>query len=140
MYISKDGGDKMKFTILHTNDIHSRFENFAKISTKINELRDENTIVLDAGDFNDFMRIELQGTMGRAGSELLNIAGYDAIAMGNNEGFAGVEAAEDLAATGAASFLSCNLYKFDDSSNKTNLNSLIPLEGVRRSIILKKME
>lgn len=53
----------MRFTILHTNDIHSRFENLAKISTKINELRDENTLVIDAGDF---MRVELQGTMGRA--------------------------------------------------------------------------
>jgi 2',3'-cyclic-nucleotide 2'-phosphodiesterase (5'-nucleotidase family) len=101
----------MKFKILHTNDIHSRFDNYAKIVTKIKELRNENTFVLDAGDFNDFMRLELQGTMGKAGAELLSLGGYDAIAIGNNEGFEGVEVAETMASSGSVNFLSCNLYK-----------------------------
>ncbi|NLZ82502.1 MAG: hypothetical protein GX915_02425 [Clostridiales bacterium] len=48
----------MRLTILHTNDIHSNFENFSKIVTKINELMDGNTLLLDAGDFADFKRIE----------------------------------------------------------------------------------
>jgi 5'-nucleotidase len=60
----------MKFKILHTNDVHSRFNNYAKIVTKIKELRDGNRLVLDVGDFNDFMRMKLQGTMGKAGGEL----------------------------------------------------------------------
>jgi 2',3'-cyclic-nucleotide 2'-phosphodiesterase (5'-nucleotidase family) len=128
----------MKLTILHTNDIHSRFENFSKISTKIRELRDECTLVLDAGDFNDFMSLELQGTNGRAGGELLDIAGYDAIAIGNNEGFEGVETTESLACSGKVPFLSCNLYKI----NKENYNSdaliLEELQEVKRSMIIEK--
>ncbi|MEG1487971.1 metallophosphoesterase, partial [Lactococcus sp.] len=61
----------MRFKILHTNDIHSNFENFSKISTKIKELKDENTLILDAGDFHDFKDIMLEGTKGIAGGKLL---------------------------------------------------------------------
>jgi 5'-nucleotidase len=125
----------MRFKILHTNDIHSRFENFAKIVTKIREIRDENTLVLDAGDFNDFMRLELQGTTGKAGGELLELAGYDAIAVGNNEGFAGVEVAEAMASTGKVNFLSCNLYKHIDNSTNKKFQAI---KGVKRSIIIVK--
>ena len=118
----------MKIRILHTNDIHSRFENFARIVSKIDELKNDNTLILDAGDFNDFMRLEVQGTGGRAGCSLLNIAGYDAIAVGNNEGFQGIEILENMATSGKVQFLSCNLYK-DDMS---------PIKGIRRSIIVEK--
>lgn len=118
----------MKIRILHTNDIHSRFENFARIVSKIDELKNDNTLILDAGDFNDFMRLEVQGTDGRAGCSLLNIAGYDAIAVGNNEGFQGIEVLENMATSGKVQFLSCNLYK-DDMS---------PIKGIRRSIIIEK--
>ena len=118
----------MKFKILHTNDIHSRFENLAKISSAINEIRDDSTLVLDAGDFNDFMRLELQGTDGLAGVELLEHAGYDAIAVGNNETFQGIEVLEGMASSSKVPFLSCNLTRMDKS----------PVNGVRRSIIIKK--
>jgi 5'-nucleotidase len=126
----------VKFKILHTNDIHSRFENFAKIAAKIKELRNENTLVLDAGDFNDFMRLELQGTMGSCGTELLCAAGYDAITIGNNEGFEGIEVAEILAKTDRVNFLSCNLYKYVNCDRENY--SLSNLEGVKRSIILER--
>ena len=81
----------MRLTILHTNDIHSNYENFAKIVTKIRELQDESTIILDAGDFADFKRFELLGTHGLAALDLLEAAGCDAIAVGNNETFQGHE-------------------------------------------------
>lgn len=118
----------MKFKILHTNDIHSRFENFAKIVTKINELRDENTIVLDAGDFNDFSRIELQGTDGIAGIELLDIAGYDAISIGNNETFQGIDILVNMVCKSKVPFLSCNLCRSDMKA----------IHGVHSSIVLER--
>jgi 5''-nucleotidase/2'',3''-cyclic phosphodiesterase and related esterases len=118
----------LKLKILHTNDIHSRFENFAGIVTLIRQMRDENTIVLDAGDFNDFMRIELQGTDGRAGVELLDTAGYDAIAVGNNETFQGIDALRTMANCGKIPFLACNLFKYDFSD----------ISGVKGSIILNR--
>lgn len=118
----------MNIRILHTNDIHSRFENFAKIVTKIKELKDENTIILDAGDFNDFMRLELQGTNGRAGCSLLNMAGYDAITVGNNEGFAGLNALESMTNSNIVPVISCNLYRSDMSH----------IKGLKRSIIINR--
>jgi len=84
--------------------------------------------VLDAGDFNDFMRIELQGTDGAAGLELLELAGYDGIAIGNNETFNGAEILERMAIRSKVPFLSCNLMKKDDG----------PFPGVRSSVIVSR--
>lgn len=117
----------MRFTIYHTNDIHSRFESFAKIVSELKCIRSEEDITLDAGDFNDFMRLELQGTQGKIGAELLRIAGYDAITVGNNEGFEGISILKSMAEEGI-SFLSCNLHQENG----------LPIEGVRRSVFLKK--
>ena len=118
----------MRFKILHTNDVHSRFENFAKITTKIKELRDENTLILDAGDYHDFKDVMLQGTSGQAGGELLLEAGYEAIAIGNNEAFEGLETLNSMVNNDKVPFLSCNLVKLDGSR----------ISGVKRSIIINK--
>lgn len=116
----------MILNILHTNDIHSNYENFSKIVGKIRELKDENTIILDAGDFADFKRLELQGTDGVAAVELLQCAGYNAIAIGNNETFNGLETLINMATKSKVPFLSSNLYKL----------GFEPIEGVRKSFIL----
>ena len=118
----------MRLNILHTNDIHSNYENFSKIVSKINELKDENTIILDAGDFADFKRLELQGTDGLAAIELLEYAGYDAIAIGNNETFNGYDTLVNMATKSKVPFLSCN---FNRLGNKE-------IVGVKKSIILHK--
>ena len=118
----------MKLNILHTNDIHSNYENFSKIVSKIKELKDENTIILDAGDFADFKRLELQGTDGLAAVELLENAGYDAIAIGNNETFNGYDTLVNMATKSKVPFLSCNLVTLGNSE----------IRGVKKSIILHK--
>ena len=118
----------MKLNILHTNDIHSNYENFSKIVSKIKELKDENTIILDAGDFADFKRLELQGTDGLAAIELLEYAGYDAIAIGNNETFNGYDTLVNMATKSKVPFLSCNLNRLGNTD----------IEGVKKSIILHK--
>lgn len=120
----------MKLTILHTNDIHSNYENFAKVVSKINELKDENTIILDAGDFADFKRIELQGTDGIAAVDLLEAANYDAIAIGNNETFGGIDKLINMASDGRVPFLSSNMEMLEGGS----------ILGVKRSTIIKKNE
>lgn len=84
--------------------------------------------MLDAGDFNDFMRLELQGTDGIAGVELLTAAGYDAIAVGNNETFQGMETLQKMACTSRVPFLACNLYRNDCS----------PFDGIKKSIIIER--
>lgn len=118
----------MNVRILHTNDVHSRFENFARMSAKIRELKNENTIILDAGDFHDFLSVELQGTKGVAGGKFLKVADYDAIAVGNNEAFAEMEILETMTTTGLIPFLSCNFYGTDRS----------PINGIKRSVIVDR--
>lgn len=118
----------MKLKILHSNDIHSNFENFAKMVTLIKHHKDENTLILDAGDFADFKSIELQGTKGMAAIELLDYAGYEALTIGNNETFNGIETLEHMASNSSFPFISNNLLKKD----KTKVN------GVKPSTILNK--
>ncbi|CAG7646538.1 hypothetical protein PAESOLCIP111_05185 [Paenibacillus solanacearum] len=76
--------------ILHTNDIHSRFEHMAAIAAVIGRLRteagEERTLTLDIGDHMDRVRPETEGTMGHANVAVMNATGYDAVTIGNNEG------------------------------------------------------
>lgn len=118
----------MKLKILHTNDVHSNFDNFAKVATLIKQYKDEDTIVLEGGDFADFRSIELQGTKGLAANELLDSLGYDALTIGNNEMFNGVDTLEHMASNSPFPFISNNLFKKD----KTEIN------GVSKSVILEK--
>lgn len=118
----------MKLKILHTNDIHSNFENFSKIVTLFAQHKDEHTLILDGGDFADFKSIELQGTKGIAAIELLAEAGYDALTIGNNEMFNGVDTLEHMASHSSVPFISNNLVRKD----------LSPIKGVVTSKVINK--
>ncbi|NIK69984.1 MULTISPECIES: bifunctional UDP-sugar hydrolase/5'-nucleotidase [unclassified Paenibacillus] len=76
--------------ILHSNDIHSRLENAARMMSYIEEQRaaygSEPILCLDIGDHMDRIRLETEGSDGMVNVELLNAAGYDAATLGNNEG------------------------------------------------------
>ncbi|UXH46041.1 5'-nucleotidase C-terminal domain-containing protein [Rossellomorea vietnamensis] len=118
----------MKLKILHTNDVHSHFEAFGRAASLIKEYKDENTIVLDGGDFADFKSIELQGTKGMAAIELLRSVGYDALTIGNNEMFNGFDTLEHMAGSSPIPFISNNLYRKDKA----------PISGVKSSVIMEK--
>ncbi len=117
-----------RLKILHTNDLHSHFDNYKKIVSLIREHRDADTIVLDGGDFADFKSIELQGTKGIAAIELLEAAGYDVITIGNNEMFNGVDTLEHMASKSTIPFISNNLMKKDKTA----------IKGVCKSTLLEK--
>lgn len=82
--------ERIRLRILHTNDIHSHFEQLPRIAAIIASLRQEagaeHTLSLDIGDHIDRMRPETEGTGGLANIALLNAIGYDAVTLGNNEG------------------------------------------------------
>ncbi len=125
----------MRLKIIHTNDLHSNFENFKKVATLIKRLRDDNTIVLDGGDFADFKSIELQGTRGGAALELLENVGYDAITIGNNEMFNGVDTLEYMASNSELPFISNNLYKKDGTTINGVFKSTIVVKNNLRILI-----
>ncbi|WP_411345812.1 bifunctional metallophosphatase/5'-nucleotidase [Paenibacillus sp. WLX1005] len=82
--------DSDMITILHTNDLHSHFENMGILAAIADEYRqrcgDEHVLLLDIGDHMDRMAMETEGSSGGANVDILNMTGYDAITIGNNEG------------------------------------------------------
>lgn len=126
----------MNLKILHTNDIHSNFENFSKISTLIKRLKDDNTLVLDSGDFTDFKNVSLQGTRGLLGGELLHIAKYDAATIGNNETFALLPTLEYMVLNSKVPYVSSNIFKKDGSKIENLYSSIIVEKNGIRIIII----
>ncbi len=78
--------------IYHTNDVHSHFENWPGIQDYLTRKRQEHeqagesVFVFDLGDFVDRSHPFTEATAGRGNTELLNLASYDAVTIGNNEG------------------------------------------------------
>ncbi|WP_211746799.1 bifunctional UDP-sugar hydrolase/5'-nucleotidase [Paenibacillus sp. Marseille-Q4541] len=82
---------KQILTILHTNDIHSHFNKMGSIAAMISETKKQSSsgeewLVLDIGDHMDRAAVETEGSMGGANVDILNMSGYDAVTIGNNEG------------------------------------------------------
>lgn len=79
-----------RLTILHTNDIHSHFEMMSPIAAQIALLKaaagEEPVLLVDIGDHMDRAALATEGTMGQANIDILNLTGYDAVTIGNNEG------------------------------------------------------
>jgi 5'-nucleotidase len=81
---------RVTLTLLHTNDVHSHFEEASRIAGYIAHSREilaeEQLIVVDCGDFLDRVRLETEGTQGAVNRAVLEMIGYDAALLGNNEG------------------------------------------------------
>ena len=99
----------MKFKLLYINDLHSRYEEFAKIASIIHKLKDINTLFLDAGDNVDLAGIETIGTNGKISSEMLNEFGCVARVLGHCEGFLGKEVIESICKSSNFPVVTCNV-------------------------------
>ncbi|OWA34619.1 multifunctional 2',3'-cyclic-nucleotide 2'-phosphodiesterase/5'-nucleotidase/3'-nucleotidase [Saccharibacillus sp. O16] len=80
--------DRDTLVILHTNDLHSHFEQMGRIAAFIaaEKAQGAPVCVLDVGDHMDRMATETEGSLGAANVDILNRSGYDAVTIGNNEG------------------------------------------------------
>ena len=75
-----------QIVILHTNDVHGAIDGYAKVAAlKADyEAKGAEVLLVDAGDF-------IQGTtsvsvsQGATAVELMNLAGYDLVTLGNHE-------------------------------------------------------
>lgn len=78
--------------IYHTNDIHSHFENWPRISAYLQAEKqqrnqsNEAVFLFDIGDACDRVHPLTEATNGQANVRALNEAHYDAVTIGNNEG------------------------------------------------------
>lgn len=81
-----------QITILHTNDLHSHFENWPRIRRYLADQRrfqqaaGQTVLTVDLGDAVDRAHPLSEATRGQANVQLLNQVGYDAVTIGNNEG------------------------------------------------------
>lgn len=79
-----------RLVILHTNDIHSHFEQMPKIAEVIRQRKQtwspDPVLVVDCGDHLDRARPETEGSDGAANIEVMNATGYEVAVLGNNEG------------------------------------------------------
>ena len=121
-------------TIFHTNDMHGSVSDLAYVKT----LKDntENSILVDAGDAAQGSSLATY-TEGLGIIELMNIAGYDGMTLGNHEFDYGTEAT--IAMVEAANFpvVSANVFDRDnnillDSINSGNgQNFIVEIEGIK---------
>ncbi len=90
--VSMAADDTVHLTIVHTNDTHARIQSsssimgFAKIATKVAELREENPnlLLVDAGDTFHGQTIATLN-QGESITRVMNAMGYDVMVPGNHD-------------------------------------------------------
>ena len=129
-----------RLLILHTNDLHSCFENMPKLSHRINEYRrqvnKEDLLIIDCGDHMDRMRMETEGSDGVANIAIMNATGYDIFVPGNNEGLTFTKEAFEHVFREHALFavLGTNLFELDRASVPSWMSSQIVIDKNGRKI------
>jgi 5'-nucleotidase len=131
-------------TILHTNDIHGRMGQLARIATLARRIRDQaaaaggDCLLCDAGDVEDPTLLESNMTKGSAVYAVLRAAGYDLAAAGNATAIRyGPQAVKDLALRFGQPLLAANL---PDPATGRLVDGLAPfailnLAGARLAVI-----
>lgn len=105
--------------VLHTNDTHAHLDNIPRRVTAIKEARNDNTLVLDAGDvFSGTLYFNLFN--GLADLEFMNMIGYDAMTFGNHEFDKGPSVLKEFIEKAEFPFVSANI----DYSKDANLSGL----------------
>ena len=82
----KDATATEPVVILHTNDVHGAVSNYAKVAALASQYESEGAyvLILDAGDFSQG-DTAVSVSEGATAVELMNMVGYDAVALGNHE-------------------------------------------------------
>lgn len=116
---------KNSITILATSDIHGKYMpwdyfldeedrsgSMTQVSTVIKDIRDENTILIDTGDFIQGNLTELfKGSTPHPGALILNYLKYDVFNIGNHEFDFGIKNLNSFLNQIDAKVLGGNLYK-----------------------------
>jgi 5'-nucleotidase len=88
--VTRLANDLQRLVILHSNDLHSHFEQMPKLAAYFHKVRQQapadSVLTLDIGDHMDRMFAETEGSGGMANLDIMNASGYEAMVLGNNEG------------------------------------------------------
>ncbi len=96
--------------VLFTNDVHGAIDGYAKAAALKGYYEEQGAkvLLLDAGDFSQG-QAPVNLSQGSAAVELMNMAGYDAAALGNHEFDFGYENLSKLAGEAKFSLLAANV-------------------------------
>jgi 2',3'-cyclic-nucleotide 2'-phosphodiesterase (5'-nucleotidase family) len=106
------GDGKVKVILLHTNDMHSKIDNMAKLAWLADSLRRENPYVflLSAGDnFTGNPVVDMIPDKGYPMIDLMNHCRFDVSAVGNHEFDLGQPTMNKRFAEARFPFISCNI-------------------------------
>lgn len=108
--ISAETGEEKVVTIYHTNDTHSRVDNFPMIKTLMNEDDADAVFLIDAGDSFHGQSI---ATLERGSSiaKIFKAMGYDAMTSGNHDYNYGYEHLLELVKESEVPLLAANVKK-----------------------------
>jgi len=145
---STSSSDTKNIKLLATSDMHGKFINFdyalnteensgsiAQISTAIKRLRDDNTVVIDAGDFMQANYAELFiDDDNNPIVDAMNHIGYDVQITGNHEYNYGMEKLTKLMTKPKAKVITGNVY--DSNGNPLwDAYTIIEKDGVKIGFI-----
>ncbi|WP_347548958.1 bifunctional UDP-sugar hydrolase/5'-nucleotidase [Pseudalkalibacillus hwajinpoensis] len=127
----------------YTNDLHSHFENWAKVSSYLKEkkrwhdLNGTSCLLLDLGDHSDKVHPITEGTVGKGNVKLLNDLEFDYATIGNNEGITfSKQELEALYTEATFQVIVANLYHQDGTRPSWAIPYTIhELDGVKVGII-----
>ncbi|OEH93960.1 bifunctional metallophosphatase/5'-nucleotidase [Bacillus solimangrovi] len=109
-----------KVYLYHSNDLHSHFDAWTRMSTFFSQVREKHdertdeTFFFDIGDHMDRAHWLSDATEGKANVTLMNSVGYDAVTFGNNEGITlSKEGLDTLYKDAEFTVLAANLYDND---------------------------
>lgn len=128
-----------KMILLHTNDLHSCFENMPKLAAAIRRYQSayppEQVLIADCGDHMDRMRTETEGTGGEANVAVLNAIGTEVFVPGNNEGLTFTRQELESALSGARFAVLCtNLREWPGGGRPDWLKRTLVLDKSGRKI------
>ncbi|MFC6332632.1 bifunctional metallophosphatase/5'-nucleotidase [Paenibacillus septentrionalis] len=123
--------------IFHSNDLHSRLEQAAKIASIIEEGRirhgKEHVIAVDLGDHMDRARMETEGTDGFLHRDILQGTDYDIVTLGNNEGLTfTIEQLDAVYSSSSFQVICSNIERIDGTMPKwLTRSTIIERSGLR---------
>ena len=119
-----------KTVILHSNDVHGQIDGYAYIAG-LRDLfmnRGAQVILADAGDFSQGTTYVIS-TKGKAAIDMMNVAGYDVVTLGNHEFDFGYEQIMENLKDAKFTTLCCNVYKDEDGSLILPASTVITTES-----------
>ncbi|MEJ6950745.1 5'-nucleotidase C-terminal domain-containing protein [Natronospora cellulosivora (SeqCode)] len=135
--------------ILHTNDEHGTIENFGKIAYQKRQLERKyrDVLLLSAGDIFsgnplvDQYIIDGEDLRGQAMVDLMNLAGYDAMVIGNHEFDYGQERLQQVINSSEFPFLLANIELGDNAIiEQPDASTILETDTARKIAILALLQ